>query len=295
VRATVLAQWEYAPLHRFMRAVAWDTIISVPLTYRGQPLGTLSTFLRPEHAPSDEDVRFLQTIADQAAIAVENARLLTEAQDKAALQERQKLARDLHDSVSQALYGIALGARTARTLLDRDPSRAADPLDYVLTLADAGLAEMRALIFELRPESLQTEGLVAALEKQMASLRARHGLVVTTRFCPEPDIPLDIKEALYRIAQEALNNTVKHARAAAVEVELTCADDRVQLRIRDNGVGFDPTASFPGHFGLRGMQERVAKHGGRVTVESTPGEGTTVAVEVPVARSDAAPLPAHMQ
>ena len=98
----------------------------------------------------------------------------------------------------------------------------AEPLDYVLSLAEAGLAEMRALIFELRPESLETEGLVAALEKQAAALRARHGIAVDAELCDEPDVPLEVKEALYRIAQEALHNTVKHARASRVDLRLTC-------------------------------------------------------------------------
>jgi signal transduction histidine kinase len=159
-------------------------------------------------------------------VTVENARLFVEAQGKAALEERQKLARELHDSVSQALYGIALGARTARELLDRDPPRAAGPLDYVASLAEAGLAEMRALIFELRPESLAAEGLIAALSKQSASLRARHGITVRAELCEEPDVPLHVKEALYRIAQEALHNIVRHARASEVTLTLYVeADD----------------------------------------------------------------------
>src|SRR5581483_1884348 len=110
-------------------------------------------FYTPRHA------ELALAVANQAAIAIENARLFERVQSAAATEERQKLARELHDSVSQALYGIALGARTARAQLDRDPAKAAEPLDYVLSLAQAGLAEMRALIFELRPESLATEGL----------------------------------------------------------------------------------------------------------------------------------------
>src|SRR5215212_7481580 len=105
---------------------------------------------------------------------------------------------------SQALYGITLGTKTARTLLDKNPDRVADPLDYVLSLAEAGQAEMRALIFELRPESLKTEGLIAALEKQAAALKARHRIEVDAVLCYEPEASLEAKEAVYRIAQEAL-------------------------------------------------------------------------------------------
>ncbi len=128
--------------------------------------------------------------------------------------------------------GIALGARTARTLLDRDPSKLAEPLDYVLSLADAGLAEMRALIFELRPESLEMEGLVAALTKQADSLRARHHLEINVVCGEEPPAPLAVKEALYRIAQEALHNIVKHAHARRVEVRLEWADEGCNWRSR---------------------------------------------------------------
>src|SRR5690606_4762228 len=145
----------------------------------------------------------------------ENARLYEQALSLAALEERQRLARELHDSVSQALYGIALGARTARTLLDRAELAAeqtetlASPLDYVLSLAEAALTEMRALIFELRPESLAMEGLVVALTRQGDALEARHNVAVTTAFGPEPELPLSTKEALFRVAQEALHNVVK--------------------------------------------------------------------------------------
>ncbi|HEU4493278.1 MAG TPA: CHASE domain-containing protein [Rubrobacteraceae bacterium] len=215
-------------------------------------------------------------------IAVENARLLVEVRGKAALEERQRLARELHDSVSQALYGIALGAKTARKLLDQNPDRAADPLEYVSSLADAGLAEMRALIFELRPESLQSEGLVAALDKQAAALRARHGINVETDLCNEPDIPLEGKEALYRIAQEALHNTTKHARASRIQIRMQCSPKHVNLEICDDGIGFDPRGNFPGHLGLRSMRERIERLGGTLAVESAPGKGTDIRAWMPI-------------
>jgi signal transduction histidine kinase len=113
-----------------------------------------------------------------------------------------------HDSVSQALYGIALGARTARALLDRDPAAAVEPVDYILSLAEAGLAEMRALIFELRPESLESEGLNAAIRKQVDAVQARYTIRVDFLPSEEPDLPLAVKEAVYRIAQESLTNVV---------------------------------------------------------------------------------------
>jgi signal transduction histidine kinase len=220
-------------------------------------------------------------IATQAAIAIENARLYEQAQELAAVEERQKLARELHDSVSQALYGIALGAHTARTLLDRDPGLVAEPLEYILSLAKAGLAEMRALIFELRPESLETEGLVSAIIKQAAALQARHDVPVETDLCEEPDLPLKVKQELYRVAQEALHNTIKHACASQVNVRLGRTAETIILEIRDNGVGFDPLGSFPGHLGLLSMRERLKNLGGVLSIESTPGQGTTIHARVP--------------
>lgn len=280
-RRTLLADPRYAPVHDVVRDAAWDTQVAVPLSSRGHVVGVLSAYYAAGHEPGRAEIDFLRTIADQAAVAVENAQLFAQAREKAALEERQRLARELHDSVSQALYGIALGARTARTLLDRDPRRAAEPLDYVLELAEAGLAEMRALIFELRPESLETEGLVAALEKQASSLRARYRLAVDAILGPEPDLPTDVKEALYRVAQEALHNTVKHARAQHVWLTLTSDADGVALEVRDDGVGFDPAGDYPGHLGLRSMRERAQQAGATLTIESHPGHGTTIGVRLP--------------
>ncbi len=198
----------------------------------------------------------------------------------AALEERQRLARELHDSVSQALYGIALGARTAQTQLERDPAKLTEPLDYILSLAEAGLSEMRALIFELRPESLQNEGLVAALTKQADALRARYKLDLVTHFDPEPDLPLEVKEALYRIAQEALHNVAKHAHATRVELSLHYNESEFVLDIRDNGKGFDTAREYPGHLGLKSMPERAAQIGGEFHIESAPGTGTIITVQL---------------
>ncbi|MCC7364583.1 MAG: GAF domain-containing protein [Dehalococcoidia bacterium] len=225
--------------------------------------------------------RMFGALAQRAGIAIENAQLYEQAQNLAAVEERQRLARELHDSVSQALYGIALGARTARTLLDRDPTKAVEPVDYVLQLAEAGLAEMRALIFELRPESLANEGIVRAIEKHVASLHARYGIRVDAVLGDEPEVPLLVKEALYRIMQEALHNTVKHARAQNVRVALGFDGEVVTLDIRDDGAGFDSDGEFPGHLGLKSMRERALRLGGSVTIHSKPGEGTQIVASIP--------------
>lgn len=271
--------------------------LGVPLTVRDEVKGMLALFHRERNYYSPATAEVLLAFANQAAVALENARLYEEAKGAAALKERQKLARELHDSVSQALYGIALGARTARTLLDRvlegdaQPSPLVEPLEYILSLAEAGLAEMRALIFELRPESLEMEGLVAALTKQTAALEARHRLAVSTALCEEPEAPLAMKETVYRVAQEALHNVVKHARATQVDVRLDCDDGVLALDIADNGQGFETDGDFPGHLGLRSMRERVEGAGGQFIVSSTPGEGTRVSVRMPLPSPSAAHRP----
>jgi PAS domain S-box-containing protein len=279
-RARMLASDNYAAVHELLQDDRWDALAAIPLVYRGQSHGALVVYY-PNPGPPDHEIALLAAIADQAAIVVENNRLYAEAQGQAAIEERQRLARELHDSVSQALYGIALGARTAQTLVKQDPARAVAPIEYVLQLAEAGLAEMRALIFELRPESLEAEGLVAAIEKQVASLHARHRIAVNSTLCNEPSIPLSVKEAVYRIVQEGLHNVVKHARASTVDLRLECDDTIVRFDIRDNGVGFDPAAEFPGHLGLHSMRERAARLGGQVTIESTPHSGSRIYGFVP--------------
>ncbi|HEX6506443.1 MAG TPA: ATP-binding protein, partial [Chloroflexota bacterium] len=139
---------------------------------------------------------------------------------------------------------------------------------------------MRALIFELRPESLETEGLVQALKKQADAVRARYEIPVSSTLCDEPILPLPVKEALYRIAREALHNTIKHAQPRSVEVSLTWNEQEVVLETRDDGHGFDAGGSFPGHLGLHSMRERAERVGGTLEIESKIGEGTRVRVRI---------------
>jgi PAS domain S-box-containing protein len=256
--------------------------LGVPLISRDCLIGVLRLdHVEPNHF-TEKHANLVMAFANQAALAIDNARLYEQAQAGAALEERQKLARELHDSVSQVLYSIGLGVRTARARLEHEPEKASEPLDYCISLAEAGLAEMRALIFELRPESLEVEGLVAALSKQADALQARHSIAVEKSFCEEPGVPLAIKESLYRISQEALNNIVKHARATQVDLGLKQIDGTLLLEVKDNGQGFDPGENFPGHLGLNSMRERVERVGGSFEVESRPSGGTRICVRVPI-------------
>jgi signal transduction histidine kinase len=265
-----------------------ETSLSIPLRYQQDTIGQLLLASRsPGESFSSADRRLLDDLARQAGTAAHAVRLSADLQRSrerlvlAQEEERRRLARELHDSVSQALYGISLGVHTARLQLDRDPKDLAETLDYVLELAEAALIEMRALIFELRPESLETEGLVTALSKQAAALHARQGVIVQVDLGDEPDVPLDVKQDLYRIAQEALHNTVKHARASQIELRLQQVGEMVSVEVSDNGRGFDTTSSFPGHLGLHSMQERVKSLGGELRIDSAPGQGTRIRANVP--------------
>ena len=259
----------------------WQPAAIARLLYRGVAVGRLTAIYREGEMPYAAETSFLAALADQAAMAGVHARLLSAARDKVAQEERQRLARELHDSVSQSLYGIRVGAQMARERLDQDPAGIAQPIDYVLRLAEASQAEMRALIFELRPEALEMEGLVAALKRQVDVLCTKQGMSAQLTAHAEPELAVEVKQALYRIAQEALWNAVKHARPRHVDVRLEVHEDSVDLEIADDGVGFDPNGSFPGHLGLRSMDERANGAGGSLEVVSARGRGTRVVVRVP--------------
>jgi len=257
---------------------AW---MGVPLALKDRIIGMLALSHQRPSFYTERHASLVGAIASQVAVAIENARLYEQAQQLAAVEERQRLARELHDSVSQALYGIALSATAAQTLMGDEPSPARQRVDFVMTQARAAMAEMRALIFELRPEALAEEGLVAALLKQTDAMAARYGLLIDTQFSEEPPLGLAEKEALYRIAQEALHNVVKHAQATEVAVRLTSNAGSTVLEIGDNGIGFDTSQRFPGHMGLVSFSERAGGIGARVELESEPGKGTTVRLALP--------------
>ncbi len=279
-----LADPRFAPVHALIRNEPWSVIVSMPLMHGNTAIGALNAYYPSGQRPPEIDMSFLRAMADQATSAVDYARLLHASRDKVALEERQRLARDLHDSVSQAVYGIALGARSAKELLAKDPAQVQEPLEYVLRLSEAALAEMRALIFELRPEALEREGLAGALKHHTEVLRARYGIEVEESLTGEPVTSWDSKQALYRIAQEALHNAGRHARATQVRIVLSQVDSEVRLEVHDNGVGFDSGSAFPGHFGLNTMRERATDLGGRLDIESRPGAGTVVRAIIPVSQ-----------
>jgi signal transduction histidine kinase len=260
-------------------------LVCVPITWQGELYGTLCcSFASVQQA--EREVRFLNLVATQLAWLADHARLLISSQQKVVEEERQRLARELHDTVSQVLYGIALGARTAQELLSHGESaQLAQPIQYVLQLAQAGLSEMRALISALRSDSLENEGIAALLKKEVEAIRARHNLATETTLDTEPDTSAEAKQVAYRIAREALQNVGRHAKASTLWVRLGVDGNTLVLDVIDDGVGFDPNAGYPGHLGLRSMHERAREVGGSIELNSEPGHGTHVRARIPSSAS----------
>jgi signal transduction histidine kinase len=194
------------------------------------------------------------------------------------------LARDLHDSVTQSLYGVTLCAEAAaRQLALGQSSQAADQLREIRSTTQDALREMRLLIFELRQPVLKKAGLAGALQARLEAVQQRAGLATELEVEGTVQLPPEMEAGLYRLAQEALNNTLRHAQARHVLVSLRQRNGSLTLEIADDGRGFDPIAArhvTPGGLGLRGMEERVARLGGTLTVDSSPGQGTRIRVEV---------------
>ncbi len=219
-------------------------------------------------------------VSDQVRLERE---LRRQAGELAAGEERAHLARELHDSVTQALFSMTLVARSVEMLLETDPDTARTHLTQLRELQREALAEMRALIFELRPGNLEQDGLVRAVKTHSAALQGRLGLPVVVESDLEDRLPLAAEEVLYRIAQEALHNVVKHAAARQVRVDIRQHDGGIRLRVKDDGKGFDPSTVPDGHLGLAGMRARTERVGGTFTCVSEPGSGTAIEVTLPPA------------
>jgi PAS domain S-box-containing protein len=207
--------------------------------------------------------------------------LRRQAGELAAGEERAHLARELHDSVTQALFSMTLVLRSVELLLDRDGAAARTQLGQLRELQHEALAEMRALIFELRPGNLEQDGLTRALRTHTAAIQGRIGLPVVVASSLQERLPLEVEEVLYRISQEALHNVIKHAGARQVRLEVGRTGSGVRLHIQDDGKGFDPDGVPDGHLGLAGMRARADKIGAQFSCRSEPGQGTTIEVFVP--------------
>ena len=258
-------------------------LLTLPLHVNGGIIGVLDV-VNKAGGFSEEDVRVMSVFANQAAMAIEHARLQEQAAQLAVLEERQRLARELHDSVTQSLYSVTLYANAAVLALAAGRSEVVS--GYLAELQETaleGMRDMRLLIFQLHPPVLEAEGLVAALQARLAAVEGRAGLQTHFRVEGERRLPIGVEEDLYWIAQEALNNVRKHAEAQHVSVHLVFGAGKVRLDVADDGVGFDlqsVRAEGRGGGGLRSIFERTTRHGGRLSYKSRPDAGTQLTVEV---------------
>jgi signal transduction histidine kinase len=258
----------------------------IPMRAGGRVLGVLGV-IREIAQPSftDQEIALLTTLADRVGAVVESARLRQRAEQAAVLEERQRLARELHDSVTQSLYSLTLLAAGWRNMVENGQVvRLQEPLAEMGDVAQQALKEMRLLIHELRPPVLEEEGLLGALHQRLGAVEQRAG--VEARLVAEDviELPGVVKEGLYRIALEALNNALKHAAASSVTVHIGLAGERVELKVTDDGCGFDPDGLGENlGVGLITMRERAEQLRGTLVVYSVPGQGTTVQVSVPAA------------
>jgi signal transduction histidine kinase len=261
------------------------SFLGVPIVARGEVIGAFYlTEKRGERNGgfTGDDEELIRTLAAHAAIAIENARLHERSRELSTVEERKRLARELHDSVTQTLFSIGLTAEAAAGLVESDPARARRELETLQVLTRTAMEEMRSLIFELRPAELETEGLAAALRRHVDVLRRLYPQEIELAVDGDGRLAPDVEKGLLRIAQEALGNALRHSGAERVELSLEERDSRVTLRVADDGRGFDPEEAQlrSRRLGLVSMRERAEAFGGTIIIDSAPGRGTTVTVEV---------------
>ncbi len=256
--------------------------VGAPLRTKGQVLGVLSVVGGPGRAFGTEEVALLASIADQVGVAVENARLYERAERLAVMEERDRLARDLHDAVTQSLYSAGLIVETARrAYLAGDGEQTATSLKRLGEIVGDGLKEMRLLLYELRTPALERDSLVGALQKRLDAVERRAGVEAKLMVECDLDLPVAVEEGLYWIAQEALNNSLKHADASSVTVRMWEEWGGICLEVADDGIGLVLSAAErSGGLGLGSMRQRAERIGGVLEINSSPGSGARVTVTV---------------
>ncbi len=282
------AAYTEGPFKDGLIRAGWRLVVSVPLMAKGRTLGAINLVSRTRRAVTPDEFNLLAAIGQQVGVAVENARLYEEAERAAAAAERSRLARELHDAVTQTLFSASLIADVLPRLWERNPDEGRRRLTELRQLTRGALAEMRALLLELRPSALADANLPDLLRQLAEAATGRARIAIQVDVQGGCSLPPDVQIALYRIAQEALNNVARHsgASAASVCLRLPPAADAVELTIADDGRGF-ATAAAGDHFGLDIMQERAQAIGATLHVDSAPGQGTRVTVVWP------APTPAR--
>jgi PAS domain S-box-containing protein len=276
--------WNENPQSKFLRTLLEDgaamllegmqSWMWVPLAVRGRIIGGVGVGHEKQNYFTAHHADLALSVANQAAITMINAELYGHAQELAVLEERQRLARNLHDAVNQSLFSAGLIAEVLPRLWDRNQQEARRSLEDLRRLTRGAQAEMRALLAELRPSTLTDSDLGDLLHLLGNAFEGRTNLPVVVTVSNEFILPAEAQIAFYRICQEALNNIAKHAKATKVEIDLKQDGAVVELHIRDDGQGFDVEQKFSGHYGLSMMRERAEATGALLTVLSQPGHGT---------------------
>lgn len=257
-----------------------QSFIVVPLLSGDKPVGGICVNDKIGSELGPEDERILTLLAGGAVIGVENARLYRESEQAAVAAERSRLARDLHDAVTQTLFSASLIADVLPRLWVRDQPEAERRLQELRQLTRGALAEMRTLLLELRPTALAEAPLGEALRHLAEAATGRGRLPVSLTVTGEATLPPQVQLMLYRVAQEALNNVIRHARASQASLRLELSPASVSLTITDDGCGFDPARVAPGHMGVGIMRERALAVGADFWLQSQPGNGTTIQIRV---------------
>jgi PAS domain S-box-containing protein len=258
-------------------------LLVVPLSAQGAFFGGLALYYARPRNLSDEEMGLAMAFAAQAALAIQNAQLRHQVREVAVMEERARLARELHDSVTQSLFSMNLLAEAGQRLAESgDVARLEAYLQRLGEMSHQSLKEMRLLVHELRPLALEKHGLLGALQRRLDAVEARAGVDARLLVEGTIQVPYPAEEHLYRIAEQALNNALKHAGARTLTVRLATRDGGLAMTIVDDGRGFDPEVAGDGAGqGLISMRERAAQIGGTLTVTSAPGQGTTIAVRLP--------------
>jgi PAS domain S-box-containing protein len=259
----------------------YRALLVVPLMIKDDIYGAIALYYQKPHEFTREETELAVAFGDQAALAIENARLRTQAERMAAAAERNRLARDLHDAVTQTLFSTSLIADVLPRLWERDQNAARRRLDELRQLTRAALAEMRALLLELRPATVTEVGVGELLRQLTEAVTSQARVPIALTIDGQCRLPPDVQIAVYRITQEALNNVARHANASQATVHLYCRADKIELQISDNGQGFDPISVALEHLGLGIMRERAEGIGAALRVESQPGSGTQVTIMWP--------------
>jgi PAS domain S-box-containing protein len=278
----ILAVLDDAPVHVPSRM--FNAYLGVPMRAKGKLLGVFSVLGKAERRFTNDEIHLVTAVADQIGVAVENARLYQQSQQLAVSEERRRLARELHDAITQSLYSLTLFAEAGRRSLNSGNLE-----DTELYLTDLGetaqhsLREMRLLLHELRPLCLESEGMLEAIQQRLDSVERRVGIKALLQAECKADLPAQTEQELYRIIQEALNNALRHASAQSVSVTISEADGRLVVRITDDGVGFDLERAYnQGGIGLESMSERARSLQATFRIDSADGDGTTVTVTLPI-------------